>query len=311
MEKTKFNYAFVFSIMVLLVFSYITFLGLVYWKAGEIVLPILLTLALIAIIIGCVYVMCLSKATRWKRIGTIGQVFFGLIVLVTLIAAAYPFTNYLRVLADSEEIAQKVEATCDAAEKLDVAYEEYVNERVENYRSNLALIGKGKSINPTRYKECLGGASGATDEAKIAALSKSLNNKLYPDSTAEVVMERHELLNSARNANVLNPLMPSNIKKIGEQVGDWVNNYKELSSISYKGEDAASFTYEDFDNQLSQLTETYTKFHRPSFFSIVISLICFVIMMLPYWVTDGTLAGKISKRESRKTSKTDNDKPYE
>ena len=105
MENTKFNFASVIAIMVLLVFSYITYLGLVYWRGGEFLFPILLTLAFFILVMVCVYVMCLSKATRWKRMGKIGQIFFGFIVLLTFIGTAFPFTNFLRVIEDSERIS--------------------------------------------------------------------------------------------------------------------------------------------------------------------------------------------------------------
>ena len=280
-----------------MVFSYITFMGLAYWRGGELFLPILLTLAFFILVMVCVYMMCLSKATRWKRNGKIGQTFFGLIVLLAFIGAAFPFTNFLRVIEDSEGISQKVSSACDAAKDLDSAYAKYANERLESFKSNLALIAKGKNINPSLYQECLGGASGATDTEKIAGLEKSLKNKLLPGEMMTIVQERHEWLNSARYASVWNPLTPSNIRKIDEQVNGWMDNYKDISSVTYKGEDAKAFVYDEFSSQLSQLTETYRIFHRPKFFALIISLLCFVIMLLPYFVTEKDVAGNISGKE--------------
>ena len=301
MQESKFNFAFVFSIIVLLVFSYITFLGLVYWKEGDFKLPCLLTAILIISVLVCVYVMCLSKATRWKRIGTIGQLFFGLIILAVLLSAAFPFTNFLRVTKDSPVIAKQVIEVCDAAINLDKAYEAYVNKRIEGYQSNLSIIVKGKKANPTRYKECVGGASGKTDEEKIRNLSKSLKNKLYPESTITIVNERHDWLESARAANVWNPFTPSNIREIDDQVNGWVDNYKNLASVKYKGEDSMEFAYDSFSSKLSQLTNTYTVFQSPSLFSIVISVICFIIMLLPYLVTRESLAGATSKKRNNQS----------
>ena len=301
MQESKFNFAFVFSIIVLLGFSYITFLGLVYWKEGDFKLPGLLTAILIISVLACVYIMCKSKATRWKRIGTIGQLFFGFIIFVVLLSAAFPFTNFLRVSKDSEEITKKVAEVCDAAINLDNTYEAYVNKRVEDYESNLSVIAKGKRAKPTQYKECIGGASGTTDEEEISNLSKSLKNKLYPESTIAIVKERHDWLESARSANVWNPFTPSNIKEIDNQVNGWVENYKNLASVKYKGEDSHEFSYDSFTSKLSQLTNTYSVFQRPSFFSIIISIICFVVMLLPFIVTRKSLAGATSKKRNNQT----------
>ena len=61
MNKTRFNFAAVFSIMVLLVYAFIAFMGLIYWKNGELTIPLLLTLGGIAVVILCLYVMCVGK----------------------------------------------------------------------------------------------------------------------------------------------------------------------------------------------------------------------------------------------------------
>lgn len=297
--STKFNYAFTFSIMVLLVFSYITFLGLVYWQGGNFVVPILLTLGLIALVLLCVFVMCISKATRWKNIGTIGQVFFGFIIFATLLCASLPFTNFLRVVQDSEDLYQKVNTTCDAAINLDKAYKEYVDSRIENFKSNLIVISKGKDINPTKYQECLGGASGATDMDKIEGLAKSLYNKLLPESTSNIVKERHEWLESARSTTVWNPLTPKNINKIDEEVNGYLDNYIKLSSVSYMGEESSPFTYDAFSNQIRGLMQTYGEFQSPTLLALIIALLCFVIMLLPYILTEPDIAGKEDKKSNK------------
>lgn len=194
MQNSKFNFAWVVSIIALLVFSYITFLGLIYWKQGNLVVPILLTLSLLAVVVLCVFLMCEGKATRFVVRGNVTQFLFGIMVLFALLLAAFPFTNFLRVVNLSDEISDKVRNACKAAIQLDEAYNDYVQNRINNYRNSLKVVAKGKSINPTQYAECLGGASGATDDAKIDNLCSSLKNKLLPESTAKIIQERHTWL---------------------------------------------------------------------------------------------------------------------
>ena len=50
MQKSSFNFATVFSLMVLFVFAYIAYLGMVYWRQGDQTLPILLSIALIVVV---------------------------------------------------------------------------------------------------------------------------------------------------------------------------------------------------------------------------------------------------------------------
>lgn len=289
--KRKFNFSWVFSIVVLLAFAYITFLGLVYWRQGDLSIPLLMVFGFIAVVVVCLLVMCMSKASRWKSIGTFGQIFFGFIILVAFLLSSVPFTNFLRVSKDSEVIASKVDTVCNAAIALDDTYFQYVEDRIEDYKDNLRLIATGKAIAPEEYRECLEGATGATDEEKIDALAKSLKMKLLPDTTESIVRERHRWIENARECKILNPMMPANICKLDAIVNGWLENYQSLSAITYKGEEYDPFEYPQFQSSLRKLTEEYAVFKFPSLWAILISLVCFGIMLLPFFMTEGDIAG--------------------
>lgn len=296
----KFSFSLVFSIVVLLAFAYITFLGLVYWREGNLSTPLLMTAVLIAVVLLCVIIMCKAKETRWKNIGTFGQIFCGFIILVSFLLSAVPFTNFLRVRHDKEDISEKVNEACEAAIAMDEAYSNYVDQRLANYQDNLNLMVMGKDISPTEYSECVAGATGDTDEEKIEALTKSLQMKLMPDSTAIVVAERQKWITNAKEVKILNPLTPANINTVDQQVNGWLENYQELSSVRYKGEETQGFKYTQFESKLKQLTDTYTKFKFPSIWAILIAIACFGIMLLPYFLTDRDIASTEDKRGKNK-----------
>ena len=65
MNNLKFNFAAVISIIVLLFYSYVVFMGLVYWLDGKIWKGVLYTVLLIAVVLVCVFFMCKARATRW------------------------------------------------------------------------------------------------------------------------------------------------------------------------------------------------------------------------------------------------------
>ncbi len=303
MQKSSFNFATVFSLMVLLVFAYIAYLGMVYWRQGDQTLPILLSISLIVVVSLCVFIMCKSKATRWRNVGRVGQWVFGFIVLVAFVAGSVPFTNFLRVLSDSDHIKQMVNTTCDKAIGIDADYEAYVDQRVANYRNSLSRIASGKANRPSDYQLCMGKAPGATDEQRIGNLAKSLRSRLLPDSAANVISERHKWLERAKNENVMNPLTPANVNKVSSCVDNWVVNYRELSKVSYQGEEnVPEFQVTAFDNSLKTLIQTYSSLKAPSIVALIIALICFAIMLFPYWITEGDLAAatSTSHRKSKK-----------
>ena len=298
MNNKRFNYAAVFSIMALLVYAFFALMGLVYWKKGAITLPVIISLAGIGVVLGCLYVMCIGKESRW-RIGRIGEVLFGLVILATFIAAALPFTNFAKVVERQEDIKGRIDTLLTSAKNLDAAYDVYVADRIQKYESQLNLVSKGKKVRPSDYKKLLAGASGDTDSKKIVNLSKSLRRQLLPDSRDSICKQRMEWLNRAQEMSVWNILLPQNINKIANEVDDYVQNYVDLSSTIRAGETVKPFAYESLNNDLGELEKIYSKFSKPSALSLIMSLIGFLIMLLPYLVAQRSLAKAISSKQTR------------
>ena len=298
MNNKRFNFAAVFSIMALLVYAFFALMGLVYWKKGEIMVPVLITLAGIGVVLGCLYVMCIGKESRW-RIGRIGEIFFGLIILATFIAAALPFTNFAKVVERQNDIKGRIDTLMTSANNLDAAYDAYVAGRIQKYESQLNLVSKGKNVRPSDYQKLLAGASGDTDSKKIANLSKSLRRQLLPDSRDSICKQRMGWLNRAQEMSVWNILLPQNINKIANEVDNYVDNYVELSSTIRAGETVQPFAYENLNNDLGELEGIYSKFSKPSALSLILSLIGFLIMLLPYFVAQKSLANAKSSKQTR------------
>ncbi len=297
MNKTRFNFAAVFSIMVLLVYAFIAFMGLIYWKNGELTIPLFLTLGGIAVILLCLYVMREGKESRW-RIGRVGEIVFGIIILATFIFAAFPFTNFMKVIDKQEDIKGRIDTLFISAKNLDTAYDNYANERISKYESSLKIISSGKKIRPSEYREVLAGAAGNSDDEKIANLSKSLKRQLLPENMDTIRAERMKWLESANKMSVWNMLLPSNINKIANEVDNFVTNYADVSKSIRKGEDAQPFAYENLNNNLGELQQIYTKFSNPSVMSLITSLVAFLIMLLPYLIALRSTAG--NKTDTRK-----------
>lgn len=305
MEYTKFNFGAVLAIIVLLGFSYITFMGLVYHSGGSLQTPVILTCVFIAVVITCILIMCKSRATRWKSIGTAGQILFGAIILGAFLAGTIPFTNFLRVAASADEFRELVDETGKAASQLDEAYTDYVSKRVREYKDNLEASAYNDSTADNSYRRAIGNAVGRTPQERISRLSSSLANRLQPDSTATIVAARHKWLDESKNASIWNPATPENFNKIQSTVESWLTNYRELSKTHYVGDTKADFEYKDFDTSLKKLTDSYSEFRKPSFLAILIAVLCFGVMLLPYFLTEKDLAGAsdaVRRKAMRQTS---------
>lgn len=298
MNESKFNFAFVFSMVVLLIFSYITFLGLAYWTGGSLVTPIVLTLALIILVAACVYIMSMSKSTRWTDIGLAGQICFGIVVLAVLLCSSVPFTNFMRVANEKDKLSAMMVTTVNSAAGLDSAYNAYAEQRLTTYRNNLMAIAAAKNTNPGQYNQAFGKTSGATEIDKINNLVASLRSSILPENSQSIVDERHSWVDKAKHLNVWNPMTPANINTVNDQMQKWIENYDQLSAIAYFGETPDKFTYSNFNTQLDTLTSSYQTFRRPSGVAVVVSLICFAIMLLPYFLAQGSLAASRSSKNN-------------
>lgn len=303
MNRSKFNFAAVFSLMVLLGFSYIAFMGLVYWKEGEIVMPAVFTGAFIVVVIICLTIMCMSKATRWKRIGTIGQVIFGLIILAAFGLGSLPFTNFMDVVAKQDKFNSEINGMLDAAQSMDNDYDKYAKDRLDKYESDLRLVSSGYdsgNVNANTYNNKVGSTQGSNDATKIKHLVNNLKRELYPKKIEKAKREREEWLEEAANMSVWNVMLPKNISDINENVTNWAEKYYETSNKKMDGEDPSTkpFEGEDFSSNMESLTRMYTKLDMPSPLAIVIALLCFAIMLLPYFMTQGDVAGARSKGRS-------------
>ena len=282
----KFSFSVVLSLVALLAYTYITFMGLDYMQNGVLLIPCLASAGFLIAVVICVILMCLSKAARWRNLGIIGECVIGFIALVLFLISAIPFTNFMNVVEEKGDIDQKIENVRNAADSIAYEYNNYAEKRVESYKNALDSI----CINPQSedYQNAISGAAGETDDEKIENLGNSLRRRLMPDNMNEINKERTAWLNSAKNSNILNIWLPKNIKSIESSVKTWTQEYKALSKVQYYGEEPTTeaFAYSEFDSKLKELIDRYTKITTPGIIAILASLICWFIIMLPYILTE-------------------------
>ncbi|MBO5271369.1 MAG: hypothetical protein J6B30_00910 [Muribaculaceae bacterium] len=292
MQSSKFNFATVLSIIVLLVFSYITFLGLVYWQNGDFIVAGVLTGILFVLGVFSVYFLTASAESRWGGIRLWGQIGFGSVTFILLMVASFPFTNFLRVSSDSEILGEKITDVYDATVEMDSAYSVYVTNRVDSFRIALNNIVSTKS---DKQSTCITGAHGATVDEKINSVTSSLKNRLLPEEFKTSVKARQKWLKESSVINPWNPQTPSNLATIGDKVAQWKKDYNEVSKVAYSGEAAGvdkGFEYDKIkDDKLNNLNEEYSGFGTPNAVSIICALVCFGFIMLPFFAKKKDRAG--------------------
>lgn len=285
MNKFNFSWGVLIAAIVLLAYTYITFNGCLYLWEGALWKSFLASAVLLVIVCLCVFTLCKAKATRWKSIGATGQLIFGSIILASFFFAGIPFASFLNAVGNINKINQQVKHIQDAAIELDNRYILYVNTRVDNYAKTIINT-------PHIYNN----AGGDTDSIKIANMTESLKWHLLPSNLDSVKQERRNWLNSIDNLSIWNIQTPKNLLYFSQCVEKWIDQYKNIASITYPNEDNNEFIYTAFDESYQSLHNNLSGIHY-SWWSVIVAILCSFIMLVPYFITRTSLAGYEGKQK--------------
>lgn len=300
MRDFRINWAVILALIVLLAFTYFSFMGVLYSRfVGDDHILLkggLYALAVILIVATCVVILCVSRATRWKEIGAAGQIVFALIILAVFGVSAIPFTNFLKAIESKDEIQAQIDKTKHVADSVDMAYNAYVDGRLAQYEEWLRSDSLGSRA---------ANAGGSTTEEKITNLKASLEHHLKPMALDSCQTARKDWLSKIEGMSVWNIMLPQNIKILNASTKSWAANYSELSNISYDGETPELFKYNGIEeNPLQDLGKLDGKITWKAVVAIAAALIAFFFMMLPYIVTEPFIGSKTDTKKDRRSSKT-------
>lgn len=291
MKGSKFNLMAVIAIVVLLIYSYIVLMGLVYWRSGDIMLSGILTVVVVALVGLSVLTMSAAKATRWKGIGLTGQIVFGAIALVTLLLSSMPFAHFFNMVEKQDEIKSAFSQTLEYATGIDDAYKKYATEREEKYAGELRTAVAGRASDPAGYTQKLA-AGGTTDSEKIENLTRRLHMKLFPAGMDSTLQQRKKWLQDASEMSVWNIALPANLNDLDATVKDWEENYRTMSEVKTQGVEYPTFSYDAYNSKTAELRQLFTKMSRPTVWSILAALFCFAVMLMPYRMTSTSVISK-------------------
>lgn len=289
MEKAKFSFAWVIAIIALMAFSYISFMGLVYWQVLNVGLCVLLTLVLDALIIGCVVLMCRAKNSRWLRLGILGQVFFGIIVLALLLGASVMFAHFTKIVKQQDSVKTAYAAAIDDAHNMDGEYEKYVIARCDDYIHSLESLSSTDPDYKALFSNSL--SLGLSKNEIISKCVSNLKNLLKGSNDNGDLMKKREQWLGDISASVWNLSLPSNIRDITLSVNKWIDNYKALSTKVYTGEtNVAPYENTSFNKNVSSLQSICKTVGWPSLLAVILAIVCYVLIMLPWIITPRNIA---------------------
>lgn len=261
-KNTIAGFALLLTIAALLVFVYISFMGTEYLVEGNHLVAIPLVLMGTAFLSYSIWVMCKSKASRDKRKGLPKEVAAFVMTIFILLIGSVAFTQFLYVYDHQQQLRETMFSTADDVSRIDSIYKDYAQDRVKAYSS---LLKKEKY-----------------PSVKQTLLTRSLKRRLMPAEYDTICAERQRWLASLHDAGVWNISTPRNLHYIVTAGQDWTEQYRQVSSVIYKGEKVEPF---GSGETLFVPDEGYKKFnqpHKPDLRSMAATIVCCLLILTTY-----------------------------
>ncbi|MDD6889532.1 MAG: hypothetical protein PUD39_04665, partial [Bacteroidales bacterium] len=242
--------------------------------------PIWNALGIFVIVSLCCFGMCFGRAERNKFLGNSVQIALGAVIFFVLIMGAVPFTNFLDVLGKSKEIHQNVEEVFNYASDLDNRYTEYANSRIKDYEYVLSpevSMPEGSFLSTRPRNE---------HDYEVSVKLEALRRIILPESRQSIVQERQKWLDNSRGMSLWNVATPDNLRILKSVVDSWIDDYRTLSSNGIEDESFEPFADKEFSTSINTYTAQFTQYHFPSIIAILITIIVFGIILLPYFLTE-------------------------
>ena len=307
MNQSKFSLADVLTVLAVLAFGFVSFLGANFMNisndkvwgfshtTGCVVMAVVITVLLFVTAFGAK----LLKRTNcnFKTSFILEVVLLLLFVLFAVFFATKtsPFPHYFTVTAQKSEIKSKLQKSITQAENMFAEYEKYADNRLNQYRHNLISVANAKNINPNEYAEYgFNRTSGVSDASQIDTKMFALDSDLFPSNYSDTTTNNGikevatEWLQNARNiTSGWKPIgIVGVVNEIEKKSKEWYNTLIRLSQVHERGE---SEGVEDFELKpplsFDDVKTHFTKVDSPSLLSIGLAVLAYLLMLLSWFVT--------------------------
>lgn len=286
----KFTFGYALALTTLIIFGYCMFIGLIYMLNGSILKSGLIVGAYVILVVLGISLLCHCKASRWSRVNGLSQKIVLSLLLLMFIAGAIPTTNFFSIAGKSEQLAGLMSELRNTAANVDNAYAEYIDIRVANYADSDLLQKENSNQEINGYR--------------IA----NLRRLLTPYYAEGILEQRQEWLKDIATFKIFNPATQENIKRLRSGIEQWEESYTVLSEkkLSDEPKSTAAFNYPIANQKLASLMDEYTGWHKPNILGLAVSLFCFLVILIPYFVTEKSAA--MGKVDNGVTTMGENDK---
>jgi hypothetical protein len=303
MKNSKFSWADIVTLIVAIIFSVFTYLGLKFMNIEQTSLWVfslnqacmLISFVMGIIVFGLAYGAKLLKTARTncKRNFVLEMILIGLYALIsiTLIISPTPLKHYFSVGDREESISKELSKSISQAKLMFTEYETYVKERRSLYENSLRSAMKNKKSNPQEYYNF--GFSDTTNvddniqlENKLNTFDLDLIPSNYSDSAGKGIKDVAIawLEEAVQYTQDWSPFSVTGIvNDIEGKSNEWLSNLVSLSTARQQGEDYASDF--PFTLQFGNVKSYFKTLTSSNFKSYVVSAGLFLLMLISWFIS--------------------------
>lgn len=295
-KNLKFSWAHILLFLAVIIYGYVTYVGLTYQLDEGLIKPLVVTLIFVAILllwfVGVQQTKGLSNNFKFRKWIWVERFLFFTAPIIFVLCMA-PFNHAWNVANHSDEIESQFKESILSSKTMFDDYELYANERIDNYRKKLERVRNNRNIQPSVYSEM--GFTGKNDKNKIDLEIKTLTNQLK-GNFENLRNDAVSWLDKAdTRTSVWNVFLVGNIKEIKSAIINWSNKLKDFSSVILTTEGGGSnsqvepfnannyYLDKELEN-LNSLSAIYTAPDSLTFMTIILGCILFIMMILPYFI---------------------------
>jgi hypothetical protein len=272
-RKLRFSWGHIVAFLALIFIAYVVFMGATYYTVGNYYAGLITmgfcVLLIVSTILGAQVLKGVDKkfhrSVVWERI------LIGLSPVIIIIVGI-PFSHFWTVQSSETEIKEEFRKSITSALGIFSDYDSYSKERISQLETSLNSSVKDDQLKKNRVDE----------------LTLYLDN-----STAKSIEEAKVWVNKVNeDPSIWNVFLFGNISTIESAIEQWTESLNTISKKAMSSEkepesfSTANMNKEKALNGLTNLKSTYQEVKAPNASAILTLLICYLMLLCPYFVQE-------------------------
>ncbi len=288
----KFSWSHIIALLTLIFFSYIVFMGDFYMNGSDFVMSgvkvLIIDGAILFTFIGAQIYK--GSDSKFKKSLTIERILM-LLAPIVFIISLIPYNHFLNVYSQKDRLKSQFSNTIVKSSRMFDEYNDYSNERLENYKLTLDEVIDQRESNRSLYTKA--GFNGENDQIRrdnyISVLSLQLQSQNYDQLRGKALGWIEE---SDNGASVWNAFLIGNTHQITYALQSWRQTLVDYSTPTLSNEAILGKEIKAFDKdqlilrsliaEFQMLSTIYTKRLGLNINTIWSSILIFILLLMPY-----------------------------